>query len=225
MATRLRSRARWVTARATAVLGRPTMRSTPSSNQRRAMASATSGLFCWSADTTATGWPATLPPKSSTAIWAATTDPKPAGAAKPPVWLFSTPIRRVSTENCADAGPVAQRRASTDSNERSIQSLPIILRTLTFHPAPQLVKLTELHVLLSVRNGVGVRGLVCGAGRFRYLCHTALLPQEACLPASSRRHSREEGRRQAGQILNASSVSGANSSSGRSSRRDSPCSW
>ncbi len=52
--------------------------STPSTSyQRRAMAAARSGLFWWSAEITSTFWPSTLPPKSSTAILAASNDHLP----------------------------------------------------------------------------------------------------------------------------------------------------
>ena len=44
------------------------------SYQRRAMAPARSGLFWWSAVTISIFWPSTLPPKSSTAIWAASSE-------------------------------------------------------------------------------------------------------------------------------------------------------
>ena len=48
-----------------------------SSNHLRAVFEAMSALFWWSAETTSMGLPATLPPKSSTAIFTASTEPAP----------------------------------------------------------------------------------------------------------------------------------------------------
>ena len=66
------------TARAAAEFGTSKTASTPSvSNHWRAMLAAVSGWFWWSAPTTSTGTPLTLPPKSRTASSAATTPPWP----------------------------------------------------------------------------------------------------------------------------------------------------
>src|SRR5260221_5383498 len=80
-----RSRARLLTAMATAVLLMSTIRSTPSrSNQVRAWVAPTSALFWWSAQTTSIFLPSTWPPKSATAIFAASTEPRPAVSAYRP---------------------------------------------------------------------------------------------------------------------------------------------
>ncbi|MFK4406238.1 hypothetical protein ABH991_003272 [Bradyrhizobium ottawaense] len=66
------------TASAIDEFGRSKIASTLSfSYQRRAMPIPMSVLFWWSAATTSTGLPAAFPPKSSTAILAATTEPMP----------------------------------------------------------------------------------------------------------------------------------------------------
>jgi hypothetical protein len=78
MTVRFFSLATTWTASAIAVTGRSTTASTFStSNQRRAMAEATSGLFWWSAETISIGLPFRVPPKSRTAISAAATEPLP----------------------------------------------------------------------------------------------------------------------------------------------------
>ncbi len=66
------------TASATEEVGTSTITSTPSSSIHwRATFEPTSGLFWWSADSTSIGMSLTLPPKSSTAILAASTEPGP----------------------------------------------------------------------------------------------------------------------------------------------------
>ena len=57
--------------------GTSVMMSTPESYHCRAMLVAMSGLFCPSAETTSIGLPSTLPPKSSIAIFTASTEPCP----------------------------------------------------------------------------------------------------------------------------------------------------
>src|SRR5947199_4339848 len=52
---------------------------------------------------TLTGLPRTLPPKSSTAICAAVTEPCPVGVDAGPVMSVSTPILTTSSEICAEA--------------------------------------------------------------------------------------------------------------------------
>src|SRR5881227_1729276 len=49
------------------------------------------------------GLPRTLPPKSSTAIWAAVTEPCPVGVEAGPVMSVSTPILTIPSEICAEA--------------------------------------------------------------------------------------------------------------------------
>ena len=56
--------------------------STPSRSYHwRAIPEAMSGLFWWSAETISIGTPPTLPPMSSTAIFAASTEPAPPNSA------------------------------------------------------------------------------------------------------------------------------------------------
>ena len=52
----------------------------PASSHSRAMDEPTSALFWWSADTISTGMPRMVPPTSSTAIFAASTEPSPPSA-------------------------------------------------------------------------------------------------------------------------------------------------
>ena len=49
------------------------------------------------------GLPSTLPPKSSTAICAAVTEPWPVGVEAGPFMSVSTPILTTSSETCAEA--------------------------------------------------------------------------------------------------------------------------
>src|ERR1044072_9496642 len=53
---------------------------------------------------TVTGLPSTLPPKSSTAICAAVTEPWPVGVDAGPFMSVSTPILTTSSDTCASAG-------------------------------------------------------------------------------------------------------------------------
>ena len=66
-----------------------------------------SGLSWWSPEITTTGLPKTVPPKSSTAICAAVTDPCPVGVDAGPFMSVSTPIFTTSSEICALA-PLAR---------------------------------------------------------------------------------------------------------------------
>ncbi len=68
------------------------------------MPAATSGLIWWSAEITVIGLPKTLPPKSSTAICAAATEPGPVAVAAGPDMSVSTPIFTTSSETCALSG-------------------------------------------------------------------------------------------------------------------------
>src|SRR6201999_834728 len=72
---------------------------------------------------TVIGLPSTLPPKSSTAICAAVTEPGPVGAEAGPFMSVSTPILTTSSETCASAG--AANAASTDSFLVNIQFPPL----------------------------------------------------------------------------------------------------
>jgi len=81
------------TAKATGVTGRSVIAATPStSNQRRATPAATSGLLRVSAWTISILRPSTSPPKSATAISAATTEPGPPESTNGPDSSVSTPI-------------------------------------------------------------------------------------------------------------------------------------
>ena len=80
------------TASATGVTGRSVMASTPPlSNQSRASAEATSGLFSLSPNLMRTGSPSTTPPKSATAMRAASSDPRPPLSPYGPEASVSTP--------------------------------------------------------------------------------------------------------------------------------------
>ncbi len=57
----------------------------------------------WSPTATVIGLPSTLPPKSSTAICAAVTDPLPVGLDAGPFMSVRTPILTTSSEICASA--------------------------------------------------------------------------------------------------------------------------
>src|ERR1700682_1168312 len=61
------------------------------------------------------GLPSTLPPKSSAAIWAATTEPGPARSEYAPVMSVSTPIFTTASEICAAAEPATQRASAAVS--------------------------------------------------------------------------------------------------------------
>src|SRR5437868_8138310 len=87
------SRVRSFTANATDEVGTSTTTSTPLvSYHSRTMLDPTSGLFWWSPEMTSTGMPATVPPISSTAIWAASTEPLPDRSAYSPDMSVSTPM-------------------------------------------------------------------------------------------------------------------------------------
>ena len=110
------SLAMFCTARPTAETGTSTIRSTCSvSYQRRAIALPMSGLSWWSPTITLIGLPSTLPPKSSTAICAAVTEPWPVGVEAGPFMSVSTPILTTSSETCA----CAHVDASIASRERA----------------------------------------------------------------------------------------------------------
>src|ERR1044071_3334526 len=86
-----------LTASATDEVGTSTMASTPLvSNHSRARLEPMSGLFWWSAAITSIVMPATLPPKSSTAIRAASSEPLPARSAYGPDMSVITPMTSLS---------------------------------------------------------------------------------------------------------------------------------
>src|SRR3954469_21559059 len=86
-----------LTASATDEVGTSTMTSTPLvSYHSRAMLEPMSGLFWWSAEITSIGRPATLPPRSSTAICAASSEPLPPMSAYGPDMSVSTPMTILS---------------------------------------------------------------------------------------------------------------------------------
>ena len=81
------------TARPTEEVGTSATASTPStSSQLRTSCAPMSGRFWWSAETISTGRPRTEPPKSSTAMRAARTEPAPEMSATKPDMSLSTPI-------------------------------------------------------------------------------------------------------------------------------------
>src|SRR5215813_5432258 len=75
----------------------------PTSYHRRAMPAPISGLSWWLPTITLIGLPKTLPPKSSTAICAAVTEPWPVGVDPGPLMSVSTPSLTTSSETCASA--------------------------------------------------------------------------------------------------------------------------
>ncbi len=105
----------WFTASATDEVGTSKMASTLSTSyQVRAMVEPTSGLFWWSAPSTSTFMPFLAAPKSSTAIFAAITEPGPAMSAYSPDMSFMTPILMTPSEICAcAAAPPKPQAAAT----------------------------------------------------------------------------------------------------------------
>ena len=101
-----------LTASATDEVGTSTITSTSSTSIHwRTMFEPTSGLFWWSAESTSIAAPSTLPPKSSTAMRAASTEPWPARSAYRPDWSFMTPILTALPEISACAAPPSTARA------------------------------------------------------------------------------------------------------------------
>src|SRR6516225_9228441 len=76
------------------------------------------------------GLPKTVPPKSSTAIRAAVTDPGPSAAEEGPDMSVSTPILTTSSETCALAGSAAavdNAASATSHKGRMCSSLKCVL--------------------------------------------------------------------------------------------------
>src|SRR5215472_17140404 len=76
------------------------------------------------------GLPKTVPPKSSTAIRAAVTDPGPSAAEEGPDMSVSTPILTTSSETCALAGSAAavdNAASATSHKRRMCSSLKCVL--------------------------------------------------------------------------------------------------
>src|SRR5262249_52374877 len=93
-----------------------TIRSTCSASyQRRAMPAPMSGLSWESAEITSIGTPRTLPPKSSTAIWAATSEPVPVASDAGPDMSVRTPILTTLSEiwACAPSKAMADNANAT----------------------------------------------------------------------------------------------------------------
>ena len=124
------SRVIWLTASATDEVGTSTMTSTLSTSyQLRAMVEPTSGLFWWSAETISTFMPLAAAPKSSTAIFAATTEPGPAMSAYRPDMSFMTPILMTPSEICAWAAPdTASAKAAPISVDNRLFFIPLLLQ-------------------------------------------------------------------------------------------------
>src|SRR6185312_11878684 len=120
------SRVTWLTASATPEFGVSTITSTPSSSYHlRAICAPTSGLFRWSPETTSIlnfGW--CIFSQSSTAIFAATTEPGPPMSAYRLDMSLNTPILMVFPEICACADPTPSARAAAAA---SILSLIVVL--------------------------------------------------------------------------------------------------
>src|SRR5882724_2403428 len=130
------SLAMFCTARPTAETGTSTIRSTCSTSyQRRAMAPPISGLSWWSPTITLIGLPRTLPPKSSTAICAAVTEPWPVGVDAGPFMSVRTPILTTSSEICARAGDASAAAASSPSANPRLAEIKAVLPQF-FGPAP-----------------------------------------------------------------------------------------
>jgi hypothetical protein len=104
MNSRFFSFAMFCTASPTADTGTSRITSTWSTSyHRRAMPAPISGLSWWSPTITLIGLPKTVPPKSSTAICAAVTEPWPVGVEAGPFMSVSTPILTTSSETWASA--------------------------------------------------------------------------------------------------------------------------
>ena len=68
------------------------------------------------------GLPSTLPPKSSTAICAAVTEPWPVGVEAGPFMSVSTPILTTSSDTCASAAGDADIAAANAGKHGSTSS-------------------------------------------------------------------------------------------------------
>ena len=111
--TRFICRVRSCTASAMAELGTSRIRSTLSFSYHRRAVAADVHLFWWSAEITSIGLPSTVPPKSSTAIFTASTPYLPDRSAIMPDWSPSTPILTTSSDTWAwadQASAPARRR-------------------------------------------------------------------------------------------------------------------
>src|SRR6185437_15606564 len=123
------SRVTWLTASATPELGVSTITSTPSSSYHlRAICEPTSGLFRWSPPTTSIlnfGWWAFS--KSSTAIFAAESEPGPPMSAYRLDMSESTPIFTRLPEICACAVPAANASAAAAARCFSLNLIVVLL--------------------------------------------------------------------------------------------------
>src|SRR5215471_170719 len=106
-----------------------------SSNQRFVIADATSTLCLWSPKTTRIFRPSTSPPKSSTAISAATTEPAPEDGAYKPLISVSTPILIAGSRCCARAASGRATAAPPRSamNSRRLTGSSLRPRTTSYH--------------------------------------------------------------------------------------------
>src|SRR5689334_16288952 len=106
-----------LTASATPELGTSTIMSTPSASYHlRAIADPTSGLLRWSPETTSTLRLLSFAMKSSTAIFAAITEPGPPMSAYRLDMSLSTPIFTRLPDICASAPPIASALAIAATN-------------------------------------------------------------------------------------------------------------
>src|SRR6266481_500545 len=73
------------------------------------------------------GLPSTVPPKSSTAICAAVTEPWPVGVDAGPFMSVRTPILTTSSEICARAGDASAAAASSPSANPRLAEIKAVL--------------------------------------------------------------------------------------------------
>ena len=97
-------------------------------NHSRALAEPMSALFWWSAETISIGAPRTLPPKSSTAIFTATSEPSPEKSEYTPLKSVRTPSFTTRSEIfCAKAPVAANPRSRVAKNRRCTTFCELIL--------------------------------------------------------------------------------------------------
>ncbi len=126
MAMRDLSLASETTASATAEFVRSVIMSTPwRSIHSRARLDAMSGLFWWSPCTTSIGLPSTLPPKSSTAMRTAVTEPAPERSDSAPPMSVSTPIFTTSPDTVpwAVASKETEQNAAASANCSGLRNI------------------------------------------------------------------------------------------------------
>ena len=78
------------------------------------------------------GLPSTLPPKSSTAICAAVTEPWPVGVEAGPFMSVSTPILTTSSETCASAAGDDRNAAAN-----AVMNILVLVEIIGVLPEPR----------------------------------------------------------------------------------------